>query len=85
MEYENDPLLPILQDEISKRTSAYANLSAAEEQQLLMLTDAQKKAVVEQDKGAKAAYLAAAPKISNAAVKNHDKYKAYEASIGSHH
>ena len=50
-----------------------------------MLTDAQKKAVVEQDKGAKAAYLAAAPKISNAAVKNHDKYKAYEASIGSHH
>ena len=31
MEYENDPLLPILQDEIKKRTAAYANLSAAEE------------------------------------------------------
>ena len=85
MEYENDPLLPILQDEISKRTSAYANLSAAEEQKLLMLTDAQKKAVLEQDKSAKAGYLATAPKISNAGVKNHDKYKAYEASIGSSH
>ena len=31
MEYENDPLLPILQDEIKKRTAAYANLSAEEE------------------------------------------------------
>ena len=50
-----------------------------------MLTDAQKKAVLEQDKSAKAGYLSAAPKISNAAVKNHDKYKAYEASIGSSH
>ena len=84
MEYENDPLLPILQDEIQKRTAAYANLSAAEEQQLLMLNDAQKKAVLDQDKSAKATYLASAPKISNASVKNHEKYRAYEAGIGSH-
>ena len=49
-----------------------------------MLNDAQKKAVLEQDKATKATYLASAPKISNASVKNHDKYKAYEATIGSH-
>ena len=61
MEYENDPLLPILQDEIKKRTASYANLSAAEEQKLLMLTDAQKKAILEQDRSAKATYLASAP------------------------
>ena len=40
MEYENDPLLPILQEEVQKRSAAYANLSAEEEQKLLMLTDA---------------------------------------------
>lgn len=39
MEYENDPLLPILQGEIAQRTQAYANLSAEEEQKLLMLND----------------------------------------------
>lgn len=85
MEYENDPLLPILQQEIEARTAAYANLSAAEETKLLMLNDAQKKAIVEQDKSAKQQYLAATPKITNAAIKVHDKFKAYEASIGASH
>ena len=31
MEYENDPLLPILQSEITSRTEAYKRLSAEEE------------------------------------------------------
>jgi len=39
MEYDNDPLLPILQGEIQKRTSAYKSLSAEEERNLLMLND----------------------------------------------
>ena len=50
-----------------------------------MLTDAQKKAIVEQDKSAKQGYLAAAPKISNAGIKAHDKFRAYEASMGAKH
>lgn len=58
MEYENDPLLPILQSEIESRTSAYKNLTPAEETNLLMLTDAQKKAIVDADKQAKNTYLA---------------------------
>ena len=85
MEYENDPLLPILQDEIKARTAAYQNLSAEEEQKLLMLTDAQKTAVIAQDKSAKQQYLSAAPAISNAAVKSHEKFKAYENSISASH
>ena len=85
MEYENDPLLPVLQEEIANRTSQYANLSAAEEQKLLMLTDAQKKVILESDKAAKAAYLSAQPAISNAGVKSHEKYAAYTASIGAAH
>lgn len=82
MEYENDPLLPILQQEIANRTSQYANLSAAEEQKLLMLNDSQKKVILETDKSAKAAYLAAQPAISNAGVKSHEKFRAYTQSIG---
>jgi len=85
MEYENDPLLPILQSEINARTAAYKNLSADEEQKLLMLNDAQKKAIVSQDKSIKDQYLSAVPKLTNAAVKSHDKFKAYEASIGASH
>ena len=85
MEYENDPLLPILQDEIKARTASYQNLSAEEEQKLLMLTDAQKTAVIAQDKSAKQQYLSAAPAISNAAVKSHEKFKAYENSISASH
>lgn len=84
MEYENDPLLPILQDEINERTAAYANISAEEEQRLLMLNDAQKKAIVEQDKSAKNSYLTASPALANAGVKTHPKFIAYTSSIGSH-
>ena len=47
MEYENDPLLPILQSEITRRTDAYKGLTAEEETKLLMLNDAQKKAIVD--------------------------------------
>ena len=47
-----------------------------------MLNDAQKKAIVEQDKSIKNHYLSAAPKVTNAGIKSHDKFKAYEASIG---
>jgi hypothetical protein len=49
-----------------------------------MLNDAQKTAIVSQDKATKNSYLSAAPKLSNAAVKAHDKFKAYAASIGAH-
>lgn len=85
MEYENDPLLPILQSEIRQKTSAYQNLSAAEEQKLLMLNDSQKKAIVSADKATKDSFLASVPKLTNAGVKAHDKFKAYEASIGASH
>ena len=85
MEYENDPLLPILQTEIQKRTASYQNLSAEEETKLLMLNEDQKKAILDQDKSTKIGYLAATPTLSNAGVKAHPKFQAYEASIGASH
>ena len=50
-----------------------------------MLTDAQKKAILDMDKAAKNTYLAATPKITHAGIKSQDKFKAYEASIGASH
>lgn len=38
MTYEGDPLLPIVAAEVEARTSAYANLSAEEESNLMSLT-----------------------------------------------
>ena len=85
MEYENDPLLPILQEEVAARSAAFQGLSAEEEQKLLMLNDAQKKAILDQDKSAKTGYLSAAPPLSNAGIKAHPKFQAYAASIGVAH
>lgn len=47
MTYKNDPILPILQDEILKRTTAYKTLSAEEESAMLCLTADQKKTVTD--------------------------------------
>lgn len=85
MEYENDPLLPILQGEIQQRTAAYKSLTALEEQKLLMLNEDQKQAILAQDKSAKQGYLSAQPALNHAGVKAHPKYLAYEASIGASH
>lgn len=38
MTYKNDPILPILQDEIHARTTAFKQISAAEESKMLSLT-----------------------------------------------
>lgn len=38
MEYVNDPILPILTDEINRRTAEFANLTPADESKLLSLT-----------------------------------------------
>lgn len=85
MEYENDPLLPILQNEIKARSEAFKGLSSTEESQMLSLKQEQKSTIVNADRAAKAEYLATQPAISDAGVKSHDKFKSYVASIGAKH
>ena len=63
MEYENDPLLPILSDEIMKRTESFKGLSAEEESKLLALTAEQKRIITENDKMTKAGFLKQVPKL----------------------
>ena len=81
MTYENDPLLPILTEEVMSRTSAYQSLSPAEESQMLSLNNDQKRIVVDQDRKAKQEFLTATPSINNAAVKAHEKYREYAQRV----
>lgn len=74
MEYDNDPLLPILTEEINSRTEAYKGLSSAEESKLLQLTDDQKRIVTENDKATKSEFLSQVPKLSHPGLKLTDKY-----------
>jgi len=50
MTYKNDPLMPILTNEINDRCSGYKALSAQEEGDLLSLKPEQKKVIAEADK-----------------------------------
>jgi hypothetical protein len=83
MEYVNDPILPILTDEIKRRTSEFKNLTPAEEGKLLSLTADQKRMLVDSDKKTKAEFLHAVPSINNPGVKMNPKFKAYTQSVGA--
>jgi hypothetical protein len=77
MKYENDPLLPILQNEMESRISHFKGLSIEEEGKLLSLSTDQRRIVAESDGKHKKEYLAQAPNINNPGVKSHEKYKQY--------
>ena len=81
MTYKNDPILPILRQEIDNRVNAYKSLSADEEAKLLSLNADQKKVISDSDKRDKQAFLAAVPNINNPGVKSHEKYKQFADSI----
>lgn len=81
MTYKNDPILPILRQEIDNRVNAYKALNAEEEGKLLSLNADQKKVISDADKRDKQAFLAAVPNINNPGVKSHEKYKQFADSI----
>jgi len=81
MEYVNDPILPILTQEINQRTAEFANLSAADESKLLSLSTDQKRIIADMDKKAKQEYLHQLTHISNPGVKMNPKFKAYTNTI----
>jgi hypothetical protein len=50
MKYENDPLLPILQNEMAGRIAHFKGLSAEEESKLLSLSADQRRVVADLDR-----------------------------------
>jgi hypothetical protein len=57
MTYKGDALLPLIQEEMADKLQQYANLTKAEEQELLKLTDNQKQLVAQQDRSIKNEFL----------------------------
>lgn len=47
MQYQGDTILPMLRDEIIKRTQEFKGLSAEDESKLLQLTSAQKRMIAD--------------------------------------
>ena len=81
MSYKNDPLMPILTDEIADRVNNFKAISSEEERNLLSLNADQKKVVIEADKREKAAFLAQQPNINNPGVKMNPKFVNFSEAI----
>lgn len=50
MQYESDPLLPMLQSEMTSRINHFKGLSPADESKLLKITTDQRKIIVDNDR-----------------------------------
>jgi len=50
MKYEEDPLLPMLQQEMENRINHFKGLSAEEESKILSLSTSQRKVIADQDR-----------------------------------
>ena len=85
MKYENDPLLPLLQEEMQKRIQHFKGLSAEEEGKLLSLTAEQRRSIADNDRKAKIDYLGTAPNINNPGIKSHEKYKTFVEMVNTIH
>jgi hypothetical protein len=81
MTYENDPLLPLLQNEIQSRLISLKTLSPAEENKMFALTKEQKRQVADSDHRLKIDYLSKAPDVTSASVKNTETYKGIVARM----
>lgn len=57
MTYKGDALLPLIQNEMADKLQEYANLSKAEEQELLRLTEQQKGLIAQSDRSLKNEFL----------------------------
>lgn len=74
MDYAEDPVLPIMKEELSGRVESLKNMTPEEESRLLSLTSDQRSAVAQTDGAAKDAYISATPHVSSQGLKNHTKF-----------
>jgi hypothetical protein len=74
MTFENDPVMPILHEEINERTKDLRDLTPEQESAMLSLKTDQRHSVVQMDNAAKDAYLSAVPHITSQGLKAHDKF-----------
>lgn len=77
MTYENDKLLPLIQEDMADNLAKFQGLTAAEEREILKLSVDQRKAIADNDKKLKNDFLVTPPGITHGTVKNHPKFLSY--------
>jgi len=75
MEYNNDPVLPLIQNYVKREMERYTNLSEEEQSKLISLSEAQIQSLRDSDRKAKQDYLEGEPKGLDSALKAHEQVK----------
>jgi len=75
MDYNNDPILPLVRSYVKVNIEKYSNLSAEEQSKLISLSDHQLQAIKEGDKRARQEYLESEPKGIDSSLKAHETAK----------
>jgi predicted enzyme related to lactoylglutathione lyase len=74
MDFQNDPIMPIMKEELFKRTSVLKGLTPEQESAMLSLTDDQRKAVAQMDRAARDTYLTTVPHVTSQGLKSQEKF-----------
>jgi hypothetical protein len=82
MNYNNDPILPLVQSYVKENLKKYSNLSPEEQSKLISLSESQLQSLRDADKRAKAEYLETEPKGLDNALKAHEQVKKMFANWG---
>jgi hypothetical protein len=75
MDYENDPILPLVNEVIKKHVQKFNNLNEVERNRLMSLTEAQMSSLKDADKHAKHEFLTVQPKGLDPGLKNAESAK----------
>lgn len=75
MDYNNDPILPLVKSYVKDEVARYTNLSPEEQSKLISLSEAQIQALKDSDKRARKEFLETEPKGLDSSLKAHESVK----------
>jgi len=82
MDYNNDPILPLIQNYVKSEMQRYSSLSAEEQSRLISLSEAQIQALKDADQKARRDFLETEPKGLDSSLKAHEQVKKVLAAWG---
>jgi len=82
MEYEGDPILPLVRASIRRNLDKYEKMSADDQKKVVALSESQLQALRDADRRLKEEYLHTEPKSLDASVKGHESVKKMMSNWG---
>jgi len=82
MVYNNDPILPLVQDFVKSSLQKYSSLTADEQNKLIALSESQIQALKDSDKRARQEFLEEEPQGLDSALKSHEQVRKMFATWG---